>query len=85
MVKPPVISLRLRAHEINARAYEVLTRLNEEDRQRRKVHFLALKAIILVQEMQTEVRSMSAADRDRFETNCKLARVALRRISKTGV
>jgi len=85
MVQPPPISLRLRAREVTAHAYEVLTRLNEADRQRRRVRFLAVKALISIQEMETELRSMSAADRGRFELNCKLARSVLRRISKTGV
>jgi hypothetical protein len=85
VVKPAPISLKIRAAVVNARAYEVLARLNEEDRQRRRVRFLATKALISVMEMQTEVRSMSAADRGRFELNCKLARSVLRRISKTGV
>jgi len=85
MVKPAPISLRLRAREVNARAYEVLRRLNEQDRQQRRVRFLAMKALVLIQQMQTEVRSMSAADRGRIETNCNLARSTLRRISKTGV
>jgi hypothetical protein len=85
MVKPAPISLRLRAHEITSHAYQVLTRLNEQDRQRRRVRHLAARALVYVVQMQTEVRSMSAADRDQFELNCKLARSVLRRISKPGV
>jgi hypothetical protein len=85
MVKPPVISLRLRAHEITSHAYEVLTRLNEQDRQQRRVRSLATKALVLIQEMQSELRSMPAADRGRFERNCRVAKSMLHRISKTDI
>ena len=85
MVRPPPISLRIRAAEVNTRAREVLARLNEADRLRRRVRFLAVKALVSIQEMQTDLRAMSAADRGQFERNCKVAKSMLRRISKTGV
>ena len=84
MVQPPPISLRLRAAEVNRKARETLARLNEADRLRRRVRFLAVKALISIREMQTELRSMSAGDRGRFEADCKLAKSTLQRISKTG-
>jgi len=70
-------SLRIRTAEVNRRARETLARLNEADRLRRRVRFLAVKALSSIQEMQTELRSMSAADRDRFEANCILAKSSL--------
>jgi len=85
MVTPPAISLRIRAAEINTRARELLARLEEADRLRRRVRALALKALISIQEMETDLRSMSPGERNRYETSCRVARLALKRLSKANI
>lgn len=83
MVRP--ISLKLRPHELTARARLLLKRFDDEQR----VKFLASKALSAVYEMEPvaaeKLRSMSADDRDAWQADYKSLVEVLRRIQKRGV
>jgi hypothetical protein len=59
-IKP--ISLRIRNAEVTARALRLLRRLDEKDRLRRCVKSQALKALIAVREVRSNVMKLESAD-----------------------
>jgi hypothetical protein len=87
--RPPPISLRIRSAEATDRARKLLRRLDEDDRLQRRVRWLAMKAIVSIREMNSvaapKLRSMYATDRDRWQSQSKLAESILLKISKLGV
>jgi len=89
MVRPAPISLRIRAAEVNARARKILRERDEDDRLKRRVRWLAMKAIVSVREMNSvaapKLRSMLPSDRDRWDVEYQLVESILLKISKFDV
>jgi len=86
MVKP--ISLRLRADEVTDVARDILRRLDEDDRQRRSVRSMALKASFWVAKMDTTALAIlkSPIHRERWQADLKTIQTILsRRIGTRGV
>jgi hypothetical protein len=81
MVKP--ISLRIRAHEATARARQLLRDLDEKDRLRRRVRWLATKALVSVRELSTDAGTLKSGSG--WQSEIKLVESILVKISKTGV
>jgi hypothetical protein len=61
MVKP--ISLRIRWAESNARARQILRRVDEKERLQRRVKWLAMKAVVSIREMRTEATKLNQLKR----------------------
>jgi hypothetical protein len=91
MVKPPAISLKLRASEITRDARRLLRRLDEEDRLHRVVKWHAVKALIEIRAMneaaKTKLESKSIADseRRRWSAEYGVIEQILKRIGQRGV
>jgi hypothetical protein len=61
MMKP--ISLRIRAAESNARARQILRRVDEKERLQRRVKWLAMKAVVSIREMRTDATKLNLLNR----------------------
>jgi hypothetical protein len=89
MVKPPAISLRLRADAANFRACRILRERDEADLLQRRVKWLATKSLISVREMNRvaapKLRSMVFNQRDGWDVEYALIESILVKISKVGV
>ena len=84
MVKVTPISLRIRNAEVTARARQILRDLDEKDRLRRRVRWLAAKALVSIREMTTDAAKLKSGDRH-WQAEVRVLESILRRISKTGV
>ncbi len=83
MVKqPPPISLRIRSEEASANARRILRGLDEKDRIRRRVKWLAVKALVPIRELRGDAAKLRSGDRDRWQAEIKLVETILLKISK---
>ncbi len=89
MVKPPPISLRIRSAEASRRARELLRKLDEEHRLRRRIKWQATRATISIREMVAlaapELEKMLPSDRARWRAECERVQSFLERIKARGV
>jgi hypothetical protein len=87
MVKP--ISLRIRAHEANARARQLLREFDEKENLQRRVRWQAMKAVVAIREMRaaaaTKLRMMSSSDSKRWLAEVQSIESKLLRISRRDV
>jgi len=78
MKTPAPISLRIRNAEATKQARDLLRRLDEKDRQRRRVRFLAAKSLVSI----TELRRIAGPH---WQKECEQLEFSLRKISERGV
>jgi hypothetical protein len=89
MVRHDPISLRIRAAASTRRARRLLQRLEAEDRQQRRIRWLATKALIVIRQLndvaEPKLKSMDWSSRDSWQRNYSFIETILEKIKKRGV
>ena len=82
MVKPPSISLRIRAAQATVRARKILRRLDEEALARRRFRHFAAKGFLAASTMRGELAKLGPSDRAKWESEIERIEQTLLRMGR---